>query len=38
LQGLNNVKFDDRTVEVDFETTETMEKLKALFPEQLELV
>jgi hypothetical protein len=30
--------FDDRTVVTDFDTTETMEKLKTLFPEQLELV
>ena len=36
--GLNNVKFDDRTVETDFDSTETMEKLKGLFPEQLALV
>jgi len=32
--GLNHVKFDDRTVETDFESLENMEKLKALYPEQ----
>jgi len=35
--GLNHVKFDDRTVETDFDSCENMETLKALYPEQLEL-
>jgi hypothetical protein len=32
------VKFDDRIVETDFGTPETVAALKALYPEQLALI
>merc|ERR1712216_947039 len=36
--GLNQVKFDDRIVETDFGTPETVAALKALYLEQLDLI